>query len=158
MTDSDGVPESTRKPLPSRRTGYWQRAVIGGKEVIIRTGEYTNGQLGEVFIEVDAKEGSTLRALIKCLSMSISIGLQHGVPLREFVDAFVHTNFPPNGLVDGHPVLKTASSILDYIFRELAIIYEGRTDLAHVEICLPTDVGPGEKGMAQDINAQKSAE
>ncbi len=120
-----------RKRLPDRRAGYTQKSKINGQSVYIRTGEYENGQLGEIFIDMH-REGATVRSLLNCFAISISLGLQHGVPLEEFVDAFVFTRFEPSGIVSGNAKIKFATSIIDYIFRELAVSYLGRNDLAHV--------------------------
>lgn len=120
-----------RKRLPQRRKGYTQKATIGGQNVYLRTGEYKNGQLGEIFLDMH-KEGAAYRSLMNCFAISISLGLQHGVPLEEFVDAFVFTRFEPNGIVQGNDRIKMATSVIDYIFRELAVEYLGRTDLASV--------------------------
>lgn len=121
-----------RRRLPDRRTGYTQKVKINGQTVYIRTGEYENGQIGEVFIDMH-KEGAAFRSLLNCFAISISLGLQHGVPLEEFVDAFVFTRFEPSGVVTGHSRIKMATSVIDYIFRELAVTYLGRNDLAHIE-------------------------
>lgn len=121
-----------RRRLPDRRTGYTQKVKINGQSVYIRTGEYDNGQLGEIFIDMH-KEGAAFRSLLNCFAISISLGLQHGVPLEEFVDAFVFTRFEPSGVVSGHGRIKMATSVIDYIFRELAVTYLTRNDLAHVE-------------------------
>lgn len=122
---------SERRRLPNRRGGYTQKCKIGGQSVYLRTGEYENGQLGEIFIDMH-KEGAAFRSLLNCFAISISLGLQHGVPLDEFVDAFVFTKFEPSGMVNGNPHIKMTTSVMDYIFRELAISYLGRHDLAHV--------------------------
>ncbi len=121
-----------RRRLPDRRTGYTQKVKINGQSVYLRTGEYENGQLGEIFIDMH-KEGAAFRSLLNCFAISISLGLQHGVPLEEFVDAFVFTRFEPSGIVTGHKRIKMATSVIDYIFRELAVTYLGRNDLAHVD-------------------------
>ncbi len=121
-----------RKRLPDRRTGYTQKAKINGQTVYIRTGEYENGQLGEIFIDM-AKEGAAFRSLLNSFAIAVSLGLQHGVPLEEFVDAFVFTKFEPSGMVLGNQRIKMATSVIDYIFRELAVTYLGRNDLAHVK-------------------------
>ena len=121
-----------RRRLPDRRTGYTQKVKINGQTVYVRTGEYENGQLGEVFIDMH-KEGAAFRSLLNCFAISISLGLQHGVPLEEFIDAFVFTRFEPSGVVMGHSRIKMATSVIDFIFRELAVTYLGRNDLAHVE-------------------------
>ena len=121
-----------RRALPYRRTGYTQKAHIGGNKLYLRTGEYPDGKLGEIFIDMH-KEGAAFRAMTNCFAIAISIGLQYGVPLDEFVDAFVFTRFEPNGVVQGSSRIKMATSIIDYIFRELAITYLDRHDLAHVQ-------------------------
>ncbi|MBZ0201165.1 MAG: vitamin B12-dependent ribonucleotide reductase [Ignavibacteriaceae bacterium] len=121
-----------RRRLPDRRTGYTQKAKINGQSVYIRTGEYDNGQIGEIFIDMH-REGAAFRSLLNCFAISISLGLQHGVPLEEFVDAFVFTRFEPSGMVTGNEKIKMATSVIDYIFRELAVTYLGRNDLSHVD-------------------------
>jgi ribonucleoside-diphosphate reductase alpha chain len=121
-----------RRRLPDRRTGFTQKAKINGQSVYIRTGEYDNGQLGEIFIDMH-REGAAFRSLLNCFAISISLGLQHGVPLEEFVDAFVFTRFEPSGIVTGNEKIKMATSVIDYIFRELAVTYLGRNDLSHVD-------------------------
>jgi ribonucleoside-diphosphate reductase alpha chain len=108
--------------LPDRRTGYTQKAKINGQSVYIRTGEYDNGQIGEIFIDMH-REGAAFRSLLNCFAISISLGLQHGVPLEEFVDAFVFTRFEPSGIVTGNERIKMTTSVIDYIFRELAVTY-----------------------------------
>lgn len=120
-----------RQRLPFRREGYTQKVKIGGQSVYLRTGEYENGQLGEIFIDMH-REGAAFRSLLNCFAIAISLGLQHGVPLEEFVDAFVFTKFEPSGMVNGNPHVKMTTSVIDYIFRELAVTYLGREDLAHV--------------------------
>jgi len=119
-----------RKTLPAKRRGFTQKARVGGQVISLRTGEYSDGTLGEIFIDL-AKEGSTLRSLMNCFAISISVGLQYGVPLEEFVDKFVFTRFEPSGMVD-HPNIKTTTSLVDFVFRALAFDYLGRTDLVHV--------------------------
>lgn len=121
-----------RRKLPFRRRGYTQKAKIGNHSVYLRTGEYENGQLGEIFIDMH-REGAAFRSLMNCFAIAISLGLQHGVPLEEFVDAFVYTRFEPNGVVIGNQNIKMTTSIIDYIFRELAVTYLGMSDLAHIE-------------------------
>lgn len=121
-----------RRKLPFRRRGYTQKAKIGTHSVYLRTGEYENGQLGEIFIDMH-REGAAFRSLMNCFAIAISLGLQHGVPLEEFVDAFVYTRFEPNGIVVGNPNIKMTTSIIDYIFRELAVTYLSRNDLSHIE-------------------------
>ena len=125
------VREHKRKALPHRRKGYTQKASIGGHKVYLRTGEYDDGTLGEIFIDMH-KEGAAYRSLMNCFAIAISLGLQHGVPLEEFSDAFVFTRFEPNGIVTGNKAITMSTSTIDYIFRELAISYLGRTDLAQV--------------------------
>lgn len=121
-----------RQKLPQRRKGYTQKAIVGGHKVYLRTGEYDEGKLGEIFIDMH-KEGAAFRSLMNNFAIAISIGLQYGVPLEEFVDAFTFTRFEPSGMVEGNDVIKMSTSILDYVFRELAVSYLGRTDLAHVQ-------------------------
>ena len=121
-----------RRRLPDRREGYTQKAKINGQTVYIRTGEYENGQLGEIFIDMH-REGAAFRSLLNSFAIAISLGLQHGVPLEEFVDAFVFTRFEPSGVVTGNQRIKMSTSVIDYIFRELAVTYLGRNDLAHVD-------------------------
>jgi ribonucleoside-diphosphate reductase alpha chain len=121
-----------REKLSDRRRGYTQKAVVGGHKVYLRTGEYEDGKLGEIFVDMH-KEGSAFRALIDSFAIAVSMGLQYGVPLEQFVEAFTFTRFEPAGIVQGNDSIKNATSILDYIFRELAISYLDRTDLAHVE-------------------------
>ncbi len=125
-----------RRRLPDRRAGYTQKARIGSHKMYIRTGEYEDGTLGEIFIDMH-KEGAAFRSMTNCFAIAVSLGLQHGVPLEEYVDAFLFTRFEPNGMVQGNPYIKMSTSIIDYIFRELAITYLGRHDLAHV---LPEDL------------------
>ncbi len=118
--------------MPERRKGYTQKAVVGGHKVYLRTGEYSDGSLGEIFIDMH-KEGAGFRAMMNNFAIAVSVGLQYGVPLEEFVDAFTFTKFEPAGMVQGNDSIKNATSILDYIFRELAVSYLDRTDLAHVK-------------------------
>ena len=119
-----------RKKLPAKRRGYTQKAKINGQVLFLRTGEYADGTLGEIFIDL-AKEGSTLRSLMNCFAIAVSVGLQYGVPLEEFVEKFVFTKFEPAGMVD-HPNIKTTTSLVDFVFRALAFDYLDRTDLVHV--------------------------
>lgn len=121
-----------RKPLPNRRTGYTQKAKIGGHSIFIRTGEYEDGTLGEIFLDMH-KEGAAFRSLMNSFAIAVSLGLQYGVPLEEYVDAFTFSRFEPNGMVQGHDYVKMATSVIDYIFRDLAISYLRRTDLAQVK-------------------------
>jgi len=126
-----------RERMPDRRKGYTQKAVVGGHKVYLRTGEYDDGRLGEIFIDMH-KEGAALRSLLNNFAIAVSLGLQYGVPLEEYVDAFTFTRFEPSGPVQGNDSIKYATSILDYVFRELAVSYLERFDLAHVE---PTEGG-----------------
>ncbi len=126
------VANQERARLPGRRKGYTQKAIVGGHKVYLRTGEYENGQLGEIFIDMH-KEGAAFRSLMNNFAIAISIGLQYGVPLEEYVDSFTFTRFEPSGMVEGNEVIKMATSVLDYIFRELAVSYLGRNDLGHAE-------------------------
>jgi ribonucleoside-diphosphate reductase alpha chain len=123
--------------MPARRTGYIQKAVVGGHKVYVHTGEYADGRLGEIFIDMH-KEGAAFRAMMNNFAIAVSLGLQYGVPLEEYVEAFTFTRFEPSGFVQGNQSIKNATSILDYVFRELAISYLGRHDLAHVD---PTEIG-----------------
>ncbi|OQM76609.1 vitamin B12-dependent ribonucleotide reductase [Manganibacter manganicus] len=121
-----------REKLPNRRKGYTQKAVVGGHKVYLRTGEFDDGRLGEIFIDMH-KEGAAFRAMMNNFAIAISLGLQYGVPLDEYVEAFTFVKFEPAGMVQGNDAIKSATSIIDYVFRELAISYLGRNDLAHVE-------------------------
>ncbi len=121
-----------RERMPDRRKGYTQKAVVGGHKVYLRTGEYDDGRLGEIFIDMH-KEGAALRSLLNNFAIAVSLGLQYGVPLDEYVDAFTFTRFEPSGPVQGNDTIKYATSILDYVFRELAVSYMERFDLAHVD-------------------------
>jgi ribonucleoside-diphosphate reductase alpha chain len=123
--------ETRRRRLPDRRRGYTQKARIGGHKIYLRTGDYQDGSLGEIFLDMH-KEGASFRSLMNCFAIAVSLGLQHGVPLDEYVDAFVFTRFDPNGPVGGNDHIKYATSVIDYVFRELAITYLDRHDLAHV--------------------------
>ncbi|MGO3933508.1 vitamin B12-dependent ribonucleotide reductase [Rhodopseudomonas pseudopalustris] len=126
-----------RERMPDRRKGYTQKAVVGGHKVYLRTGEYDDGRIGEIFIDMH-KEGAALRSFINNFAIAVSLGLQYGVPLEEYVDAFTFTRFEPAGPVQGNDSIKYATSILDYVFRELAVSYMGRFDLAHVD---PSETG-----------------
>ncbi len=134
-----------REKLPGRRKGYTQKAVVGGHKVYLRTGEYEDGRLGEIFIDMH-KEGAALRSLLNNFAIAISLGLQYGVPLEEYVDAFTFTRFEPAGPVQGNDTIKYATSILDYVFRELAISYIDRFDLAHVD---PSEADYGALGKGE---------
>jgi ribonucleoside-diphosphate reductase alpha chain len=136
------IERTGRQRLPERRKGYTQKAIVGGHKVYLRTGEYEDGKLGEIFIDMH-KEGAAFRAMMNNFAIAISVGLQYGVPLDEFVEAFTFTRFEPAGIVEGNDSIKNATSIIDYIFRELGISYLGRTDLAHV---VPADNEPDSIG------------
>ncbi|MCG6901105.1 MAG: vitamin B12-dependent ribonucleotide reductase [Rhodobacter sp.] len=137
---------SHREKLPERRRGYTQKAIVGGHKVYLRTGEYKDGQLGEIFIDMH-KEGAGFRAMMNNFAIAVSVGLQYGVPLEEYVEAFTFTRFEPAGMVQGNETIKNATSILDYIFRELAVSYLDRTDLAHVQ---PEGVSFDELGRGEE--------
>ncbi len=141
-----------REKMPDRRKGYTQKATVGGHKVYLRTGEYESGALGEIFIDMH-KEGAGFRAMMNNFAIAVSVGLQYGVPLEEFVDAFTFTKFEPAGMVQGNETIKNATSILDYIFRELAVSYLDRTDLAHVkpEGASFDDIGRGEEEGVSNI-------
>ena len=157
--------KSHREKMPQRRKGYTQKAIVGGHKVYLRTGEYEDGNLGEIFIDMH-KEGAGFRAMMNNFAIAVSVGLQYGVPLEEFVDAFTFTKFEPAGMVQGNDSIKNATSILDYVFRELAVSYLDRTDLAHVkpEGASFDDLGKGiEEGVSNvselsDTAASKSLE
>ena len=120
----------SRFKMPDRRKGYIQKASIGEHKIYLHTGEYDDGKIGEIFIDTN-KEGELVKALMNNFAIAISLGLQYGVPLEEFVDAYIDTKFEPSGKVDGNDRILSATSILDYVFRELAISYLGKEDLAH---------------------------
>ncbi len=147
-----------REKLPHRRKGYTQKAIVGGHKVYLRTGEFEGGQLGEIFIDMH-KEGAGFRAMMNNFAIAVSVGLQYGVPLEEFVDAFTFTKFEPAGMVQGNDSIKNATSILDYIFRELAVSYLDRTDLAHVAPEGPAfdDLGRGEEEGVSNIKEMSDA-
>jgi len=127
-----GKTRSVRRPLPNRRKGYTQKAKIGGHSIFIRTGEYEDGNLGEIFLDMH-KEGAAFRSLLNSFAIAVSLGLQYGVPLEEYVDAFTFSRFEPSGIVQGHEYVKMATSVIDYIFRDLAISYLKRADLGQVK-------------------------
>ncbi|NLY95129.1 MAG: vitamin B12-dependent ribonucleotide reductase [Myxococcales bacterium] len=138
-------PATVRHRLPARRTGFTQEARIGGHKVFLRTGEYEDGSLGEIFIDMH-KEGAAFRSLMNCFAISVSMGLQHGVPLENYVEQFTFSRFEPQGIVEGHPNIKFATSIVDYVFRVLGVEYLKRYDFAQVppkeeaeELTSPTD-------------------
>ncbi len=147
-----------REKMPDRRKGYTQKARVGGHKVYLTTGEYEDGRLGEVFIDMH-KEGAAFRAMMNNFAIAISLGLQYGVPLEEYVDAFTFTRFEPAGMVQGNETIKNATSILDYIFRELAVSYLGRYDLAHVtpDESGSTTLGKGEDAEKPSANSIVSA-
>jgi len=148
-----------RQRLPNRRSGYTQKVKIGGQSVYLRTGEYKNGQLGEIFIDMH-REGAAFRSLTNCFAIAISLGLQHGVPLEEFVDAFTFTKFEPSGMVNGSPHIKMTTSVIDFIFRELAVTYLGRDDLAHVpaEEILTRKLRPSEQEKKDQEEAARNGQ
>jgi ribonucleoside-diphosphate reductase alpha chain len=151
------VRQRERERLPQRRKSYTQKAAVGGHKVYLHTGEYEDGRLGEIFIDMH-KEGAAFRSLMNNFAIAISIGLQYGVPLEEFVDAFTFTRFEPAGLVTGNDSIKNATSVLDYIFRELAVSYLGRYDLAHVTHDQDEDLGGGvAEGKSRADGAERKA-
>jgi len=129
---SQQVVRTYRKKLPNRRGGYTQSASVGGTKLYLRTGEYEDGHLGEIFLDIH-KEGAAFRSLLNAFAIAVSMGLQYGVPLEEFCDAFLFTKFEPNGMVTGHDAVKLSTSIIDFVFRDLAISYLGRFELAQVD-------------------------
>ena len=129
-TNSIKIKNNARFKMPDRRKGYIQKAQIGDHKVYLHTGEYDDGKIGEIFIDTN-KEGELVKAMMNNFAIAISLGLQYGVPLEEYVDAFIDTKFEPSGNVVGNDIILSASSILDYVFRELAISYLGKEDLAH---------------------------
>jgi len=139
-----------RRRMPDRRGGYTQKAIVGGHKVYLRTGQYDDGTIGEIFVDMH-KEGAAFRSLMNNFAIAVSLGLQHGVPLEEYVDAFTFTRFEPNGPVIGHENIKMATSILDYIFRELAVSYLGRYDLAQVQPSQQIDaMGPDPEYLSEE--------
>jgi ribonucleoside-diphosphate reductase alpha chain len=147
-----------RRSLPNRRSGYTQKAKIGGHSIFIRTGEYAGGELGEIFLDMH-KEGAAFRSLLNSFAIAVSLGLQYGVPLDEYVDAFTFSKFEPNGVVRGHASVKMATSVIDYIFRDLAISYLHRTDLGQVkpEDLVATDAATETTGAAMGAAAEEDA-
>ena len=127
---SPGRPKK-RNPLPAKRFGYTQKVKIGNHSIFLRTGQYEDGSLGEIFLDMH-KEGAAFRSLLNSFAIAVSLGLQYGVPLEEYVDAFTFTRFEPNGIVSGHDNIKMSTSVLDFIFRDVALSYLGRTDLVQV--------------------------
>jgi ribonucleoside-diphosphate reductase alpha chain len=150
------VRKHERERLPHRRKSYTQKSIVGGHKVYLHTGEYEDGRLGEIFIDMH-KEGAAFRSLMNNFAIAISVGLQYGVPLEEFVDAFTFTRFEPAGLVIGNDSIKNATSVLDYIFRELAVSYLGRTDLAHVVPHPDEDLGAGDAPGGGEVALAKVA-
>jgi ribonucleoside-diphosphate reductase alpha chain len=152
------VASHEREKLPTRRKGYTQKAIVGGHKVYLRTGEYEDGRVGEIFIDMH-KEGAAFRSLMNNFAIAISIGLQYGVPLEEFVEAFTFTRFEPAGMVIGNDSIKNATSVLDYIFRELAVSYADRSDLAHVQPHEDEDLGGGmdEGGAPREVAISRYA-
>jgi len=156
MSPSEAYSQGMHPPrfiLPNRRAGYTQEARIGGHKVYLRTGEYEDGTLGELFIDL-AKEGATLRGILSCFAIAVSKGLQFGVPLEEFVDTFTFQTFEPRGMVEGHPNIKMANSIVDYVFRALAVEYLERDDLAQVPPNRDGELPEPKKGLAIDAGVQ----
>ncbi|MGZ6021990.1 MAG: vitamin B12-dependent ribonucleotide reductase [Rhizomicrobium sp.] len=143
-----------REKLPQRRKGYTQKAIVGGHKVYLRTGEYEDGRLGEIFIDMH-KDGAAFRSLMDGFAIAISVGLQYGVPLEEFVEAFTFTRFEPAGMVLGNDSIKNATSVLDYIFRELAVSYLDRSDLAHVHPADDEDIGGGVDDGSHDARTRE---
>ena len=137
--------------MPDRRKGYIQKATIGDHKVYLHTGEYEDGKIGEIFIDT-SKEGELVKALMNNFAIAVSLGLQYGVPLDEFISAFVGTKFEPSGKVHGNDRILSASSILDYIFRELAISYQNREDLAHTPSIGGTDSNSNDEPQSEDQN------
>ena len=137
--------------MPDRRKGYIQKATIGDHKVYLHTGEYEDGKIGEIFIDT-SKEGELVKALMNNFAIAISLGLQYGVPLDEFISAYVGTKFEPSGKVQGNDRILSATSILDYIFRELAISYQNREDLAHTPSIGGNDVIPNDEKNSEDQN------
>ena len=146
---------SERRKMPDRRKGYIQKAMIGNHKVYLHIGEYDDGRVGEIFIDTN-KEGELVRSLMNNFAIAISLGLQYGVPLEEYVDAFINTKFEPSGKVKGNDRILSASSILDYLFRELAISYLGREDLAHTPSIKKTDQAEDSEENAQLIDVLKN--
>jgi len=146
---------SERRKMPDRRKGYIQKAMIGDHKVYLHIGEYDDGRVGEIFIDTN-KEGELVRSLMNNFAIAISLGLQYGVPLEEYVDAFINTKFEPSGKVKGNDRILSASSILDYLFRELAISYLGREDLAHTPSIKKNDQAEDSEENAQLIDVLKN--
>lgn len=146
---------SERRKMPDRRKGYIQKAMIGDHKVYLHIGEYDDGRVGEIFIDTN-KEGELVKSLMNNFAIAISLGLQYGVPLEEYVDAFINTKFEPSGKIKGNDRILSASSILDYLFRELAISYLGREDLAHTPSIKKNDQAEDTEENAQLIDVLKN--
>src|SRR6056300_157511 len=144
-------PAAGRRKMPDRRKGYIQKATVGDHKVYLHIGEYDDGKVGEIFIDTN-KEGELVKALMNNFAIAISLGLQYGVPLDEFISAFVGTKFEPSGKVHGNDRIMSATSILDYIFRELAISYQNREDLAHTPSIGGSDSTANEENQSEDQN------
>tara|TARA_B100000029_G_scaffold503300_1_gene579977 strand:+ start:77 stop:901 length:825 start_codon:yes stop_codon:yes gene_type:complete len=142
---------SKRFGMPDRRKGYIQKATIGDHKVYLHTGEYEDGKIGEIFIDT-SKEGELVKALMNNFAIAVSLGLQYGVPLDEFISAFVGTKFEPSGNVTGNDRILSATSILDYIFRELAISYQNREDLAHTPSIGSNEITTSDEESSEDHN------
>jgi ribonucleoside-diphosphate reductase alpha chain len=151
----ENIAFSERRKMPDRRKGYIQKAMIGDHKVYLHIGEYDDGRVGEIFIDTN-KEGELVRSLMNNFAIAISLGLQYGVPLEEYVDAFINTKFEPSGKVKGNDRILSASSILDYLFRELAISYLGREDLAHTPSIKKNDQAEDSEENAQLIDVLKN--
>ena len=147
----------TRESLPARRNGYTQKAAVGGHKIYVRTGEYADGKLGEIFVALH-KEGAAFKGLMDNFAIAVSMGLQHGVPLEEFVDAFTFTRFGPAGVVEGDPAVAQATSLLDYVFRNLAVNYLGQRDLPDADIEPADTVGNGTRDRAPLLPLELPAE
>ena len=141
-------PAAGRRKMPDRRKGYIQKATVGDHKVYLHIGEYDDGKVGEIFIDTN-KEGELVKALMNNFAIAISLGLQYGVPLEEFVDAFIDTKFEPSGKIQGNDRILSATSILDYIFRELAISYLNREDLAHTPSIKKVETSSGEENLEE---------
>jgi ribonucleoside-diphosphate reductase alpha chain len=141
-------PTTGRRKMPDRRKGYIQKATVGDHKVYLHIGEYDDGKVGEIFIDTN-KEGELVKALMNNFAIAISLGLQYGVPLEEFVDAFIDTKFEPSGKIQGNDRILSATSILDYIFRELAISYLNREDLAHTPSIKKVETSSGEENLEE---------
>ena len=156
MSPTEAYAQGMRPPrflLPSRRRGFNQEARIGGHKVYLRTGEYDHGTLRDIFIDL-AKDGATLKGILSCFAIAVSKGLQYGVPLQEFVDTFTFQTFEPRGLVEGHPNIKMANSIVDYVFRALGVEYLHLDELAQVPPSRDGDLPEPPKGIAAEAGVQ----